>query len=228
MSTTSGITTAPVNYTYTGTPLFGNYYCVVENSCCPGAVKSQVVTLDKPMEVFVTGPCFRCNCDTITLNGIVLHPLSGFNCTYQWYDGGVAIPGETGIDLIVDFTWNGPFTFEVTCTDGTTTCVKDDTYNLLQCGDRGPCTVSVEEEFRLPARIFPNPTQGIIQVELAEADHLPLLELFNLQGKLLLQKDFPSAQSRYELDIRSLPAGVYILRSFSKEGKILIEQVIKQ
>ncbi|WP_367392867.1 HYR domain-containing protein [Lewinella sp. LCG006] len=226
--TMSGVTSAPVNYTYNGLPLSGNYYCVVESTCCPGAVRSQVVTLDKPMEVYVAGPCFRCNCDTITLNGIVLNPLSGFNCTYQWYDNGVAIPGETGIDLVVDFTWDGPFTFEVTCVNGGTTCVKVDTFNLLQCGDREPCTVSVDEEFRLPARIFPNPTEGIIQVELTEADHLPRLELFDLQGKLLLQKTYSSAQSRYQLDIRSLPAGVYILRSFSQEGKILIEQVIKQ
>jgi hypothetical protein len=228
IQTTSGVTSAPVNYTHVGAPLSGNYYCVVESTCCPGAVKSQVVTLDKPMEVYVVGPCSRCNCDTITLNGIVLNPLSGFTCTYQWYDGGVAIPGETGIDLIVDVLWNGPFTFEVTCTDGTTTCVKDAEYELVQCGDRGPCTVSVEEEFRLPARIFPNPTEGIIQVELPEGDHLPVLEVFNLQGKLILRKEFPSAQARYELDIRSLPAGVYILRSISQEGKILIEQVIKQ
>lgn len=324
IQTTSGLTTAPASYTYTGTPLFGNYYCVVENSCCPGAVKSQVVTLDKPMEVFVAGPCFRCNCDTITLNGIVLNPLSGFNCSYQWYDGGVAIPGETGIDLIVDFTWNGPFTFEVTCTDGTTTCVKDATYTLSQCGDRDLCVVPPQccesemafndavDDFmidvngatatisntslldcdelsidwgdgmvneinasQLPMehqyassiqdtiiidvmevdddgtecfsdqfmeiitgttgvqqpnglKIFPNPTEGIIQVELPEGDHLPILEVFNLQGKLMLKKDFPSAGARYELDIRSLPAGVYILRSFSQEGKILIEEVIKQ
>jgi hypothetical protein len=273
IQTTSGLTTAPANYTYTGTPLFGNYYCVVENSCCPGAVKSQVVTLDKPMEVFATGPCFRCNCETITLNGIVLNPLSGFNCSYQWYDGGVAIPGEIGIDLIVDFTWDGPFKFEVTCTDGTTTCVKDAEYTLKQCGDRDLCvsppqccesemafndavddfmidvdgataTISntslldcdelsidwgdgmvneinasqlpIEHEYASSIqdtilidvvevdddgtecfsdqfmetitgttgvqqpnglKIFPNPTEGIIQVELPEGDHLPVLEV---------------------------------------------------
>jgi len=56
IQTTSGITNAPVNYTYTGVPLAGNYYCVVQNSCCPGSVRSQVITLDKPMEVFVAGP----------------------------------------------------------------------------------------------------------------------------------------------------------------------------
>jgi len=87
-------------------------------------------------------------------------------------------------------------------------------------------TTGVEQSGGL--KIFPNPTEGIIQVELPEGDHLPVLEVFNLQGKLMLRKDFLSAQSRYELDIRSLPAGAYILKSFSQEGKILIEQVIKQ
>lgn len=136
-------TATPVNFTYTppaGAPIHGNYYCVVDSDCCPGAARSAVVTLEPPMEAYIAGPCFRCNCDTILLEGIVLYPVAGFNCTYQWYDAGIPIPGETNANLIVDPTWVGRFTFEVTCTDGITTCIKSDDYILLQCGNNDACT----------------------------------------------------------------------------------------
>lgn len=134
---TSTHTSATAMYTYTppaGVGLAGNYYCIIESSCCPQRGKSDVVVLEPPMEVFVTGPCYRCNCETVTLDGNVLYPIAGFNCSYQWYDNGVPIPGETGVNLVVDPLWMGPFTFEVTCTDGMTTCTQSDVYTLMQCG----------------------------------------------------------------------------------------------
>ena len=134
---TSTHTSATAMYTYTppaGVGLAGNYYCIIESDCCPQREKSNVVVLEPPMEVFATGPCYRCNCETVTLDGNVLYPIPGFNCTYQWYDNGVLIPGETGTSLTVDPQWIGPFTFEVTCTDGATTCIQSDVYTLMQCG----------------------------------------------------------------------------------------------
>lgn len=156
-------TTPPVNFTYVppaGAPLHGNYYVVVDSDCCPGAVRSQVVTLEPPMEVEVAGPCFRCNCDDITLDGIVRYPIAGFNCTYQWYDNGLPIPGETQASLNVDPSWDGPFTFEVTCTDGTTTCVQSATYMLLQCGDKSACLPAVCEDNLVQNGDFEQGTAG--------------------------------------------------------------------
>jgi len=137
---------------YTGLPplfsLAGNYYATVENSLCPGPLRSPVITLDEPMEVLAVGPCFRCKAETVTVSGVIINQLSGFTCSYQWYDNGVKIPGETGIDLTVDPMWSGPFTFEVICTNGFTTCVHSDTYGLLHCGPVNRCLPPAEfEEF---------------------------------------------------------------------------------
>nr|WP_170254634.1 HYR domain-containing protein [Phaeodactylibacter luteus] len=133
---------SPANFTYTPADgiVSGYYYAVVESSCCPQRVKSPVVVKDPPMEVLVAGPCFRCNCDTVNLEGIVRFPIPGFSCTYQWYDNGVPIAGETGAQLTVDPILDGPFTFEVTCTDGATTCVQSEDFVLMQCGSKEECT----------------------------------------------------------------------------------------
>ena len=225
IGTTAGISTTPVTFNYSGMPLHGNYYVVVESTCCPGQVRSQIVTLKPEMEVAVTGPCFRCNCDTVMLTGIVLNQLSGFNCTYQWYDNGTPIAGATGTTLTVDPNWDGPFTFEVTCTDGTTTCVKDAMYNLFQCG---MCPVSTVDLPRLEAvRLFPNPTQNLVKVELAEAEHIPVLEVFDMTGKLMRSTTYSSSQLSYQVDLTNLPDGVYLLRGVSTAGNVLVEYLIK-
>ena len=227
IGTTTGVSTTPATFNYSGPPLPGNYYCVIESTCCPGQVRSQVVTLEPEMEVVVAGPCFRCNCDVITLTGIVLNPLSGFNCTYQWYDNGVPIAGATSTTLNVNFNWDGPFTFEVTCTDGTTTCIKDATYNLLQCGDRSACPVSTVDLPKLTAHIFPNPTQNLVTLELSEAEHIPVLEVFDMNGKLMLTTTYSTSQLSYQVDLTNFPDGVYMVRGVSTAGNILVEYLIK-
>ncbi|WP_083937196.1 HYR domain-containing protein [Lewinella cohaerens] len=225
---TSVHTTTTATYTYTppaGGSLGGNYYCIIESSCCPQRVKSPVVTLAPPMEVYAVGPCFRCNCDTITLQGIVLYPIAGFNCTYQWYDNGVLLPGETGLALTVDPTWSGPFTFEVTCTDGVTTCVQTDSYNLLQCGT---CMVAADDLVKLNAEVYPTPTSGQVTVWLETNTDFEAVEVFDLQGRMVQQIRMEGAVQSFQLDISDLPNGVYVLRAISKENELLIQQLIKQ
>jgi hypothetical protein len=216
-------------YTYTppaGVGLGGNYYCIIESSCCPQREKSEVIVLEPPMEVYALGPCYRCNCETVTLNGIVLYPIPGFNCTYQWYNNGVAIPGETGTSLTVDPSWDGPFTFEVTCTGGATTCTLSDTYILQQCGNCPP--VNTYEVVRLNAKVYPTPTHGWIYLELDKPVNFETIELFDAQGKKVRTIAHPSFDRLLELDLSGLPAGAYTIRAISTEQEMLLEKVIKQ
>lgn len=226
---TSIHTSATAMYTYTppaGIGLTGNYYCIIESSCCPQREKSDVVVLDPPMEVYAIGPCYRCNCETVTLNGIVLYPIPGFNCTYQWYDNGVAIPGETGTSLTVDPSWDGPFTFEVTCTGGATTCTLSDTYILRQCGNCPP--VNTYEVVRLNAKVYPTPTHSRIYLELDKPVNFETIEFFDAQGKKVRSIAHPSFDRLLELDLSGLPVGAYTIRAISTEQEMLLEKVIKQ
>lgn len=225
---TSTHTSSTAMYTYTppaGVGLAGNYYCIIESSCCPQRERSEVVVLDPPMEVYAVGPCYRCNCDIITLNGIVLYPIPGFTCTYQWYDNGVAIPGETALSLTVDLSWDGPFTFEVTCTDGTTTCTQSDVYTLQQCGN---CVVNTKEIARLNAKVYPTPTSDLLYLELDEPVRFEVIELFDAQGKKVLSLSNSSSGHLFEVNLSGLPAGSYTIRAISADQKMLLEKVIKQ
>lgn len=163
IQTTTNVTGGGDAINYSGLPplfsLAGNYYATVENSRCPGLMRSPVITLDPPMEVYALGPCFRCKSETITLSSLIINPINGFTCTYQWYDNGTPIAGETGPDLIIDPYWSGPFTFEVTCTNGFITCIQSDVYDLRQCGPVDRC---------MPATAFAEFTERSIDINRLE------------------------------------------------------------
>ena len=136
----------PISWTYVPSSLSmipGNYYIKVIDNCCGTTVKSNIVAVETPYEVAVAGPCYRCNDDPITLDGLVINPQSGASCTYQWYNNGTALPGATGTQLQVLPYQTGTFTFEVTCVINGATCVKSDTYTLLQCGTSCPPIINL-------------------------------------------------------------------------------------
>ncbi|MCB0640130.1 MAG: T9SS type A sorting domain-containing protein, partial [Phaeodactylibacter sp.] len=230
---TSTHISSPAMYSYTppaGMGLAGNYYCIVESDCCPERRKSTVIVKDPPMEVYATGPCFRCNCDTITLNGIVRYPIPGFICSYQWYDNGLPIPGATGQQLTIDTCRFGPFTFEVTCTDGMTTCVHSDVYNLLQCGSCDPsiCYSSVFEMPQLAGQVFPSPTAGMLYLEMEQPVTFVRIEIYNVQGQPAFQLFGEPRSAHFELDLQALAPGLYTLKALSSEDEIFIQKFIKQ
>jgi len=146
--------------TYTYVPaslddIAGNYYVKITSNCCDETEKSNVVQVAPPMQVVVAGPCFRCNDQIVTLEGIVFNPIDGATCTYQWYDENGAILGANGTSLQVNPDQDGPFTFEVSCDDGTNTCVQSDVFVLKQCGgDPEPPACPVNNE--LTADPIPN------------------------------------------------------------------------
>jgi PKD repeat protein len=204
-----------------GMPLSGNFYAEVSTSCCEEDVKSPVVSLDPPMEVLIASPCFRCNADTVTLNGIVLNVPAGVTCTYQWYDNGTALTGETGVDLIVDPWWIGPFTFEVTCSDG---CVRTATIDLLQCGTY----VSANNIELLKSEAYPNPTSGILYIELEKPARFAQLEVLSISGQVMKTLPGSGTASRHEVDLSNLPAGIYLVRGIAETGELLVVKAIKE
>lgn len=204
-----------------GTPLAGNFYAEVSTGCCAQEAKSPVITLVPPMEVLIASPCFRCNDETVTLNGIVLNAPAGVTCTYQWYDNGVLLPGETGIDLTVDPYWLGPFTFEVTCSDG---CVRSAMIDLLQCGRY----VSTNDVEVLRSEAYPNPTSGAVYIELEVPAEFVQLEVLSISGQLMKTTSGRGRTDRHELDLSGLPAGTYLVRGISSDGELLVVKVVKE
>ncbi|MTB53820.1 HYR domain-containing protein [Lewinella sp. W8] len=226
--------TAGTNYfAPASAPLSGNFYAIVSSNCCDEVVQTPVITLDPPMEVTIAGPCFRCKKENVRLDGIVLNPPAGFTCTYQWYRttsptvGNDLLPGETGTTLIVDPSWKGPFVFEVTCTDGVTTCVKRAVYTLKQCGGND-CVVSINNVPVLDANVYPNPADDRVFVELESPRAMNGLSLFDMNGRLVRTYAGEGPQVQYELDLSGLAAGTYVLRAQSTQGELVVTRIIKR
>jgi hypothetical protein len=77
-------------------------------------------------------------------------------------------------------------------------------------------------------RAFPNPTTGLLNIEILETAESMLikLELINMMGRKVLQKELHGSK-QLDIDISDLPAGIYIL-TLINEGRIDTEKIIRQ
>src|SRR5690606_15177392 len=63
----------------------------------------------------------------------------------------------------------------------------------------------------LDIRIYPNPTKGVLKVEIPDiGDIKPTLVVYNLQGKQLVHKTVSNQISTINLSVH--PAGMYIMK----------------
>lgn len=74
-------------------------------------------------------------------------------------------------------------------------------------------------------KIYPNPTEDIINITSGDKFEQKLIQLHDLSGKLILQKEI---QSQDELDLSNLNEGIYLLTILSNNGIVGIERVVKK
>lgn len=88
-------------------------------------------------------------------------------------------------------------------------------YSLIISGPNLNASVkSMDEEFGI--RIFPNPTQGVLNFETADSISLDKVEIYDTIGKRV----FSSAVYNNSIDISALTSGVYFVKAFSGERQI--------
>jgi len=76
--------------------------------------------------------------------------------------------------------------------------------------------------------LYPNTTQGMIQVYVAGVDQSVSAELRDLSGNTRIQQEMSVPQNRViELDLTQLPTGVYVLM-LSGETVRTTEKIIKE
>lgn len=68
--------------------------------------------------------------------------------------------------------------------------------------------------------IYPNPTKNILNIQAKE--DIDKIELYDVVGKQILNK-----KGVNQLDISNCEKGVYILRTFFKDGKIAVKRIVK-
>lgn len=88
------------------------------------------------------------------------------------------------------------------------------------------CSNSIEETSIDQIQFFPNPTEGIFQLQTENGFSSGMLELFDLNGKLVYSQRINGA-GQHEIDIRQLPSSIYSLRLRTSENKFMFAKVIR-
>jgi hypothetical protein len=138
--------------------------------------------------------------------------------TYQWFKGGVWIPGETSKQL--NITTGGNYQVKV--------------FNAYDCDRMSTGLVisstglSIDEVFNR-MKIFPNPTQSIVALEFGVALESDMtIQLIDIAGRVVYSNTISTGTQIYRIDLSQYMAGSYqIIMRDSDTGANSIEQIIK-
>lgn len=189
----------------------------------PGAVSASYVanvTGDYTVFVNIVGSCavvtapitvtvFPAITPVVTFDGTYCSTYN-FYASYQWYANTVLIPGATSY-RVAAFT-NAAYRVKVTDTNGCVLLSSEfPVYNLAVNNVNGENTIS----------IFPNPATSTIHVaSVAEVKAV----ISTLEGKAVM-----SGTSKNDMDISSLPNGLYMITVFDNKGnRVHVEKLVKQ
>ncbi len=139
----------------------------------------------------------------ITINGDVL--VSSEAATYQWYRNGNLISGATQ----QAYTPSQKGIYVVRVTDAS------NCHFSYSSGKAFTVTTSVEENLKLEKiNIYPNPTQGILNIDMP-ASELKKSMVFDLHGRFLFY-DGPTPT----LNLSRLENGIYVIKILTSRGEI--------
>ena len=113
-------------------------------------------------------------------------------------------------------------------------CYDDDPVGLSQCGS--PTTgndtagtrakrTAMDTDNDATLSVYPNPTDDVLFVELYGGAGIANVALYDLQGRII---NLPNSFNSPILDMKSVPAGVYILRVTDTDGKEYHRKIVRK
>lgn len=147
---------------------------------------------------------------SITQNGNTL--TSSTATTYQWQYNTVDIPGATNQSYTI--TQSGLYTVKVGDENG---CSSESSIDASLVGISG-----IEEN--LHVHIFPNPSNGIFNIEISTLNETELqFSLINTLGQILTEKteDVKSNHLNTSIDLQNFSGGIYFLQI--KAGEVAMQ-----
>jgi hypothetical protein len=138
------------------------------------------------------------------------------NVDYNWTVTNGAIQSGQGTNEI-EVIWNGSGNVEVDLTDDG--CSGEDNLDVMAIA------TGLDEVAGINASVYPNPSNGLFNLQLENADLLTV-RIIDVSGKVLRTQQL-SGSTLHILDMMNAPTGVYILELESEEGKTY-KRLIKQ
>ena len=86
-------------------------------------------------------------------------------------------------------------------------------------------------EYQLEAayELYPNPTAGILNIELLEeGSYLKSIELYSNSGQLLIQKEYSDKTKSTQVSVNDLPSGQYMVILKSNNGGVVRKMIAKE
>jgi len=145
---------------------------------------------------------------SITVNGTTLQCTSA--PSYQWYYNTAAVAGATNQSFVCPPGQSGNYLVKIKDANA---CAGYFSGNVFV--NSPPLSLkdlTLKEQELL---LYPNPSSGKIYVNAKGIKDAYAIEIFSLEGKLLL-----SEKNKSELDLKDLANGIYLLRLSSNEGSI--------
>lgn len=126
------------------------------------------------------------------------------SASYQWINCDTNAPISGATSQSYTPTVSGNYAVEITsgtCTE-LSDCIEFDTLGL-------------DEFLTSEVRLFPNPVSANLNIEIAGNSDTLALDLFDVSGKLVLQKNV--SNEAIALNMKNLPQGIYFLKVSSSE-----------
>lgn len=189
--------------TLTAIPLATTAFTVNGTDVATGCTGTKTITISvfQYPTLTISGDSVLCEGETATFTA------GGAN-SYTWSEG------TFNQLLLVSPLANTTYTLEGTSTEG---CTTMKTISVVV----SPCTDIVENSVDGLLRIYPNPTNGKVLVDVPR--HLQLT-IFDNMGRVIFEKNL--SEGTHSIDLKNYPNGVYILKA-SYQNQIRIFKLVK-
>jgi hypothetical protein len=209
-------------------------------------IKSNSTTGDKALPL-IAKSCFERIDTTAFTFGTIAAGMQSKDTTYQLCNTGSKNAEITGISIIGSdkFSLKNPPTFPLSLPFGECRPIVV-SFNADQSGTytAGLRVTSAKGEYTIPLSteilssvndfdyaglsIMPNPTQSMISIDGIMSAGIESISLFSLMGQEVFTQQGPFTNERFNYSLNDVPAGIYMIRMQTRDGKHLMRQVIKQ
>lgn len=128
---------------------------------------------------------------------------------YHWdFDNGLQ---TTLTDPSISFSTVGDYDVTLVATDTTTGCTDTAVVTVTVINSVGI------EELQADVKIYPVPTENIFYIDLQGAENQYIVELRDLNGRLISQQELQAGNTTISYDLTEFESGIYLVRVFNDQ-----------